>query len=78
MKKEQHYQLTLLLRSVYLRGQADANRKTVTTEWEHSIIKQIEELFKTYKEACLNCQGRMREEDIGQDEFCPDDPILGG
>ena len=45
MKKEQHYQLTLLLRSVYLRGQVDANRKTATTDWEHSIIKQIEELL---------------------------------
>jgi hypothetical protein len=50
MNKEHHYQLTLLLRSVYLRGQADANRKTASVAWEHSIIKQINKLYKTYEE----------------------------
>jgi hypothetical protein len=50
MKNEMKYQITLLLRSVYLRGQADANRKTTTLDWEESIISQIDELYKVYKE----------------------------
>jgi len=38
--------LRLLLRSVYLKGQQDANNKTVDMSWEDKIVKQIKALHR--------------------------------
>lgn len=41
--------LSLLLRSVYLKGHQDALLKTADMSWEDKIIKDIEDLFSAYQ-----------------------------
>ena len=51
--------LRLLLRSVYLRGQCDANRKTSSMDWEDKIVSDITKIFSTAldtkQEKCPAC-----------------------
>lgn len=38
--------LRLLLRSVYLKGQVDANKKTSDMSWEDKIVADIDAYYK--------------------------------
>jgi len=38
--------LRLLLRSVYLKGQVDANKKTADMSWEDKIVEEIDTCYK--------------------------------
>lgn len=39
------FKIRLLLRSVYLKGQVDANRKIADMSWEDEIVKEIEKYY---------------------------------
>ena len=45
LSREDDYKLRLLLRSVYLKGQVDANKKTSDISWEDKIVEDITLLF---------------------------------
>ena len=55
--------LRLLLRSVYLRGQCDANRKTSSMDWEDKIVSDITKIFSTAldtkQEKCPVCGAKF-------------------
>ena len=51
------YHLTLLLRSVYLKGMMDGRKKIADVSWEESIIKQIDDLYSKKSIIRCHCKG---------------------
>ena len=54
--------IRLLLRSVYLKGQVDANKKTSDMSWEDKIVSEIDTYYKSKEVGCEEIADKMAKE----------------